>query len=133
MKGLSSRLQGMAAKEVAVRAPFPAKSPVIPNKEVFTVYGLKMSQRDAILGLLALGCSHRRIAREVDRETVSRYAKLQRSAANPAISTHGFRLRLSRQSQINVEVFLYIWLWYWCAWQESNLRPADSKSDALSY
>ena len=21
----------------------------------------------------------------------------------------------------------------WCAWQESNLRPADSKSDALSY
>ena len=53
------------------------------------VYELKMAQRDAILGLLALGWSHRRIAREVgvNRETVSRYAKLQRSGAKPAIST----------------------------------------------
>jgi hypothetical protein len=24
------------------------------------------------------------------------------------------------------------WRWEWCAWQGSNLRPSDSKSDALS-
>ncbi len=55
------------------------------------VYELKMAQRDAILGLLALGWSHRRIAREVgvNRETVSRYAKLQRNGANPVLSTPG--------------------------------------------
>ena len=55
------------------------------------VYKLKMAQRDAVLGLLALGWSHRRIARElgVNRETVCRYAKLQRSEINPAISAPG--------------------------------------------
>ena len=46
---------------------------------------LKMAEKDAILGLLAMGWSHRRIARElgVNRETVSRYAKIQQSSALP--------------------------------------------------
>ena len=53
---------------------------------------LKMAQSQAIIGLLQQGWTHRRIARElgVNRETVSRYAKIQNaSISNPAISTPG--------------------------------------------
>lgn len=52
---------------------------------------LKMAQRDSILGLLALGWSQRRIAREleVNRETVARYARLTQPQPNPANSTSG--------------------------------------------
>lgn len=52
---------------------------------------LKMAQAQAILGLLQQGWSHRRIARElgVNRETVSRYAKILASTANPAIPIPG--------------------------------------------
>jgi len=50
---------------------------------------LKMAMIHAIEELLRLGWSHRRISRElgVNRETVSRYARLRRS--KPAISTPG--------------------------------------------
>ncbi|MCL4485787.1 MAG: IS21 family transposase [Nitrospirae bacterium] len=73
------------------------------NMEVLMVNALKMAQGDAISGLLALGWSHRRIARElgVNRETVSRYARLQQSPSNPAIPTPGpssRNLKSGRQS-----------------------------------
>ena len=53
---------------------------------------LKMAIVHAIIGLLEQNWSYRRIARElgVDRETVSRYARLRREGnSNPAISTLG--------------------------------------------
>jgi transposase len=54
--------------------------------------GLKMAIVHAIIGLLGQGWSYRRIARElgVHRETVARYAKLDREPeSKPAISTPG--------------------------------------------
>ena len=53
---------------------------------------LKMAKIHAIVGLLEQGWSYRRIARElgVDRETVSRYARLRRERdSKPAIPTPG--------------------------------------------
>jgi len=52
---------------------------------------LNMAKIHAIIGLLEQEWSHRRIARElgVDRETVTRYAKLWRNRSNPTIPTTG--------------------------------------------
>lgn len=55
---------------------------------------LKMATVQAIQGLLLQGWSHRRIARTlgINRETVSRYAKLQKEPQKPAIPTPGSEL-----------------------------------------
>lgn len=52
---------------------------------------LKMAKVNAIIGLLELGWSHRRIGRElgIHRETVSRYVKLQSEDSKPAKVTAG--------------------------------------------
>ena len=52
---------------------------------------LKMAKIHAIIGLLEQEWPCRRIARElgVDRETVTRYAKIWRNRSNPAIPTTG--------------------------------------------
>ena len=52
---------------------------------------LKMTEQEAIIGLLRKGWSYRKIARSVgiDRGTVSRYARMFKEASNAAISNIG--------------------------------------------